>query len=111
MLDTGMGHLIDALYFSQDAPQNNIVRLLNNKVAEIHTGEKWIGQSLEETIIKMIKKTSSIALNYFGKNNALYDEDFKQGGNIMSYLLSVALCKEPSLSNLKKHTMASFSLH
>lgn len=76
--DTGIGILLDAIYFNPEVPQNQIVRLksLNTKLVEVYNGTDWVVRPLDESIKKMLQKTAGVAMVHFQYNELVWSERY-----------------------------------
>ena len=105
--DEGMGKLMDAIYFNPSVPENQVIRLrsLNNRLVEVHEEMNWIIRPFNESVSKMIVKIQNVGMRFFIENELTWNDN--QCEDIQKYLIDMSTQKEPYVSFLKKHALAS----
>jgi hypothetical protein len=112
---TGMKELIKQIHFSEEAPQNNNVRVksLKHELVEVKKDNKWIPTNTHEAMDIMINKGYRVANRYyFDNNNDIRDYDINElDMRIQNFLLTIMDKTNINYFNLRKRILAVILEH
>lgn len=107
---SGVKLLIEKIHFSEEAPENNNIKLksIKNKLVEVSDNNEWKVQDTNESIEAMIKKGCRVLNKYFvNPESGLLELDINELDNrVQNFLSSIVNTKSNLYFDLRRRILA-----